>query len=57
MGMKIFAVVYGVVMLLLTAVQVWLCVICLPFVVVALFTIPWGAFFALAILASAFDPT
>lgn len=57
MGMKIFAVVYGVVMLLLTVVQVWLCVICLPFVVVALVTIPWGAIFALGLLATAFDPT
>lgn len=53
--MKIFAVSYALAMLCLIAAQVWLCVISPPFILVALFTIPWGMFFATGLLISEFD--
>lgn len=53
--MKVFAVIYAIVMAALIVAQVWLCIICLPFVIVALFTIPWSVFFAGGLLLSAFD--
>jgi hypothetical protein len=55
MMVKVFAVAYALVMALLIVVQVWLCVISLPYILVALFTVPWGIFFAVGLLASAFE--